>query len=267
MPPVPLRKQASAAAKDRKFVSATAKNYAFRSALRQRARSFGVLAQHRQRRIDELADLGIFDLPRGLLEKAYRRRVIVGHRLHVRVIERGPLELLQASDPDQPIRIGIGAYGNVPLLRERIERVLVRGVLLDHAVGECLDGRTQGARLRRLARLYLPRIRLRRLLQEGRAGIGRTGGARGDSADDQCKRARANRAREGALTRAAPRSEALHSAQCGVATPRSSVSVVLSSHCAMLLSATKPTSRLSRLTTGRRLTPRSAMFLATSRTS
>jgi hypothetical protein len=55
--------------------------------------------------------------------------------------------------------------------------------------------------------------------------------------------------------------------QCGIATPRSSASLLRSSACTMLLSATKPTSRLSRLTTGRRRTPRSAMLRATSSTS
>lgn len=82
--------------------------------------------------------------------------------------------------------------------------------------------------------------------------------------------------RSGACTRATAREHHVVSAfipyatpraQCGVATPRSSVSVVASSHCAMLLSAMKPTSRLSRLTTGRRRMPSSAMLRATSLTS
>jgi|GEM_PF-360938 len=56
--------------------------------------------------------------------------------------------------------------------------------------------------------------------------------------------------------------------QCGVATPASSESRAASLlDCAMLLSATKPTIRCSRSTTGRRRTPSSAILRATSATS
>jgi hypothetical protein len=51
-------------------------------------------------------------------------------------------------------------------------------VLVDHAIGERLDGGIDRARLRGLARLDLGGIRLRGLLQERSASIARSGRTR-----------------------------------------------------------------------------------------